>query len=146
MAQSIVGTFVLGDETQKARKFFVFFKVVVTKVNTFALSHKPTNTSVFVTSSSVRLTCRSSRLPPNSPILPFPRPQVSTEVTGTVSEALVGFRLQCMEHLSAYMGAKSGAGAKAEANVDAFADDEEVEVEEDNVDKFLKGKNKKQKR
>lgn len=67
---------------------------------------------------------------------------MSTEVTGTVSEALVVFRQQCMEHLSTFMSAKSGAGT-GEANVDAFADDEEVVLEEDNVDKFLKGKNNK---
>ena len=65
-------------------------------------------------------------------------------MTGTVSEALVGFRQQCMEHLSAYMSSKTAPGGNA--NVDAFADDEEVEVEEDNVDKFLQGKkHKKQK-
>jgi len=34
---------------------------------------------------------------------------VSTEVTGTVSEALNGFRQQCMEHLSIYLSVKSGA-------------------------------------
>ena len=43
-----------------------------------------------------------------------------------------------MEHLSAYMSSKTAPGGNA--NVDAFADDEEVEVEEDNVDKFLQGK------
>ena len=76
----------------------------------------------------------------------YPASQVSTEVTGTVSEALVEFRQQCMEHLSTYMSSKNGAVAPGvNANVDAFADDEEVEVEEDNVDKFLKGRNKKQK-
>ena len=50
-----------------------------------------------------------------------------------------------MEHLSSYMSlTKTAPGGNT--NVDAFADDEEVEVEEDNVDKFLKGKkHKKQK-
>mmetsp|Transcript_9925 Transcript_9925/g.24471 ORF Transcript_9925/g.24471 Transcript_9925/m.24471 type:complete len:94 (+) Transcript_9925:163-444(+) len=66
--------------------------------------------------------------------------RVSAEVTGTVSDALVGFRQQCMDVLSSHVAAKSGGGASAavEANEDAFADNEEVE--EDNVDAFLKQK------
>lgn len=50
-----------------------------------------------------------------------------------------------MELLSSHLSAKSGAGGVV-VNVDAFADDEEVELKDDNVDKFLKGqKSKKQK-
>jgi hypothetical protein len=68
-----------------------------------------------------------------------PLSQVSTEVTGTLSEALVGFRQQVMEHLTTHMS-----GAVEE--VDAFGDDEEVEVcEEDSVDEFIKGKKKQKK-
>lgn len=64
---------------------------------------------------------------------------LSTEVTGTISQSLVAFRVQVMEHLTTYMR-DQGAGGKTtvEANEDAFADNEDVE--EDNVDVFLKGK------
>lgn len=73
----------------------------------------------------------------------FMSPQVLAEVTGTVSEALVGFRQQCMDNLSSYMSGKSGKVA-VDASEDAFADDEEVE--EDGVAAYLKGKkSKKQK-
>ena len=48
-----------------------------------------------------------------------------------------------MEHLTSYISAQSK-GEAAEVNDDAFADNSEVE--EDNVDAFLKGKsNKRQK-
>ena len=62
-----------------------------------------------------------------------------------MSESLVGFRQQCMEHLSEYMQLKGDAVNATE--VHAFDDNEDVEVEEDNVDMILKGKagSKKQK-
>ena len=58
-----------------------------------------------------------------------------------------GFRGQVMDHLTNYMKEKptvGGGKTTVDANEDAFADNEEVE--EDDVDKFLKGgKNKRQK-
>ena len=64
---------------------------------------------------------------------------LSTEVTGTISQSLVAFREQVMEHLTTYMRDQGGGGkTTVEANEDAFADNEDVE--EDNVDVFLKGK------
>jgi hypothetical protein len=73
---------------------------------------------------------------------------VSSEVSGTLSEALTGFREQVMDHLTNYMKDNpTGGGGKTtvDENEDAFADNEEVE--EDNVDRFLLkgGKNKRQK-
>ena len=72
---------------------------------------------------------------------------ITTEVSGTLSEALTGFRGQVMDHLTNYMKDKptvGGGKTTVDANEDAFADNEEVE--EDDVDKFLKGgKNKRQK-
>lgn len=72
---------------------------------------------------------------------------ITSEVSGTLSEALTGFRGQVMDHLTNYMKEKptvGGGKTTVDANEDAFADNEEVE--EDDVDKFLKGgKNKRQK-
>ena len=68
------------------------------------------------------------------------RVQVSTEVEGKLSDALLDFRAASMEHLTAYISAQSK-GEAAEVNDDAFADNSDVE--EDNVDAFLKGKNNK---
>lgn len=72
---------------------------------------------------------------------------ITTEVSGTLSEALTGFRGQVMDHLTNYMKEKptvGGGKTTVDANEDAFADNEEVE--EDDVDKFLKGgKSKRQK-
>ena len=65
---------------------------------------------------------------------------VSTEVEGKLSDALLDFRAACMEHLTSYISAQSK-GEAAEVNDDAFADNSDVE--EDNVDAFLKGKNNK---
>ena len=71
------------------------------------------------------------------------RVQVSTEVEGKLSDALLDFRAACMEHLTSYISAQSK-GEAAEVNDDAFADNSDVE--EHNVDAFLKGKsNKRQK-
>ena len=68
---------------------------------------------------------------------------ITSEVSGTLSEALTGFRGQVMDHLTNYMKEKPTVGG-GKTTEDAFADNEEVE--EDDVDKFLKGgKNKRQK-
>jgi hypothetical protein len=63
---------------------------------------------------------------------------VSTEVTGTLSEALLGFRQSVMEHLTSYLSANAAEKTAVDANEDAFADNDEVE--EDNVEAYLKGK------
>jgi hypothetical protein len=72
---------------------------------------------------------------------------VSSEVSGTLSEALTGFREQVMDHLTNYMKDKpvvSGGKTTVEANEDAFADNSDVE--EHDVDRLLnRGKNKRQK-
>ena len=68
---------------------------------------------------------------------------MSTEVKGKLSDALLDFRAACMEHLTSCISAQNKDGT-AEVNDDAFADNSDVE--EDNVDAFLKGKkNKRQK-